>query len=131
MVIESREKYMEHVMEHKTYDYTVNGECCQCGECCGNILPLTEKEKKEIRRYIKANGIKERREMIPLAEPVYDMTCPFLQPRKKDHKCSIYEVRPEICRAYRCDKSPIEIINTELLNGERHVVNMREEFYGR
>ena len=52
-------------MENGTYDMTVNGECSQCGSCCTNFLPMTRKEIREIRRYIKKHGVKEYRINFP------------------------------------------------------------------
>ena len=31
-------------MNNGTYDLTCNGECTQCGNCCSNLLPMTEDE---------------------------------------------------------------------------------------
>ena len=85
-----------------TYDLTDNGKCTQCGQCCSNILPMTEDEISVIRRYIKKHHIKERKHILPLAEPTIDMTCPFLDDSKSCEKCTIYEVRPRICRDFIC-----------------------------
>jgi hypothetical protein len=30
-------------------DNTVNGKCSRCGECCSNLLPLSEKEISDIK----------------------------------------------------------------------------------
>ena len=38
-------------MEHGVYDFTKEGECSQCGQCCTNFLPMSEKELKTIKRY--------------------------------------------------------------------------------
>lgn len=32
-------KQMMDDMNNGTYDLTCNGECIQCGNCCGNLLP--------------------------------------------------------------------------------------------
>ena len=47
-------------MNNGTYDLTCNGECTQCGNCCSNLLPMTEDEIATIRKYIKKHHIKER-----------------------------------------------------------------------
>jgi len=62
--------------------------------CCSNILPLTTKEIKKIRRYIKKHRIK------PVSN-LGGLDCPFCDYSKQD-KCLIYEVRPEICRKFFC-----------------------------
>jgi hypothetical protein len=40
------------------YDFTDNGECVKCGNCCTNFLPMSDKEIKVIKRYIKKHKIK-------------------------------------------------------------------------
>ena len=40
-------------MNNGTYDLTCNGECTQCGNCCSNILPMTEDEITTIHKCIK------------------------------------------------------------------------------
>lgn len=94
---------MQREFRNGTYNLTDNGKCTGCGGCCSNLLPMTDEEVKIIRRYIKKHKIKERRHLAPVAEPVIDMTCPFLDESKKSEKCSIYEVRPHICRQFSCD----------------------------
>ena len=34
-------------------DLTCNGECTQCGQCCSNLLPMTDEEIATIHKYIK------------------------------------------------------------------------------
>ena len=70
-----------------TYDLTDNGKCTQCGQCCSNILPMTEDEIATIRKYIKKHRIKEHRHNYPTATPTMDMTCPFLNDDKSKEKC--------------------------------------------
>lgn len=69
--------------EHGVYNMKENGKCTGCGNCCSNILPMTDKEIEVIRRRIKKNHIKECKHGIPLANPILDMTCPFLNTDKK------------------------------------------------
>lgn len=88
-------------MEHGVYDFTKDGKCSSCGACCGNYLPLSSGEIKEIKRYIKKHHIKEQKHMIvPTREALWDMTCPFLDTSKEKDKCTIYSVRPKICRCF-------------------------------
>ena len=124
------EEYARSCVKDEIVDFTKNGKCSQCGQCSGNLLPLTEKEVKRIHRYIKENGIKECRTIIPLSIPALDMTCPFCDTAKPDKKCKIYPVRPEICKAFVCNKEPLEMMTKELWENERMTVDMREEFYG-
>lgn len=117
-------------MEHGVYNHTNNGECTGCGDCCSNLLTMTEKEIEAIKRYIKKHHIKECKHTIPLANPVLDMTCPFLNTGKKTEKCKIYSVRPNICRKFSCDPEQRPELDIEYAVRAR-VVNVRETFYGK
>ena len=48
-------------MEDNIYNFTKDGKCSGCGNCCSNLLPMSQKEVDAIRRYIKKHGIKECR----------------------------------------------------------------------
>lgn len=117
-------------MEHGVYDKTDNGKCTQCGACCSNLLPMTDKEITVIRNYIKKRHIKERNHSIPLAKPALDMTCPFLDTSKRAEKCTIYSVRPAICKCFICSEPNGALRHKELLNGIRKPVDVRATFYG-
>ena len=92
-------------VEHGVYDNTDHGICTGCGECCSNLLPMTESEITTIRRYIIKHGIRQRvRKMNFLSDPVMDMTCPFMDDSKAKDKCTIYPVRPQICKSFNCRK---------------------------
>ena len=118
-------------MECGVYGMADNGKCTGCGKCCSNILPMTEKEIVVIRRYIKKRDIKECRHGIPLANPILDMTCPFLNTDKKAEKCTIYSVRPAICRCFICSEPHGALKHKELWHGVRLPVNARATFYGK
>jgi uncharacterized protein len=60
-----------------------------CGACCG-FAPATETEYQAVRRYAESHGI------TPIEQGV---TCPFYQ----DGQCSVYPVRPMICRVFGYD----------------------------
>ena len=113
------------------HDFTENGKCSQCGACCSNILPMTDKEIETIRRYIKRHGTKEQKHFLPLANPAIDLTCPFLDSTKKTEKCTIYEVRPAICRYFKCDEPNGALKHKELFEGVRKVVDVRKTFFGK
>lgn len=111
------------------YDFTVDGKCSGCGSCCGNYLPISEKEVKQIKRYIAKNGIKEQVRRFPVARQMIDATCPFRSDSEK--KCLIYEVRPAICRDFQCDKPGKQIeADKSMYHGKFSIVDMRREFYG-
>ena len=115
-------------MEHGVYDFTQDGECSNCGQCCSRFLPISAKEVKPIKRYIKKNHIKEQKHFYPTAQPMDDWTCPFRS--EKERKCLIYEVRPAICRDFRCDKPAKQIkANKNMYHGRYQVVDMRREFF--
>ena len=106
-------------------NFTKNGECSNCGQCCGDILHLSKKEIKIIDNYLKKHEIKATSRCI---FSVYDNTCPFRD--NKNKKCKIYEVRPDICKVYKCDKTPEEAIkNRELTNFGKLPRSMRNLFF--
>lgn len=108
-------------------DFTDDGKCSGCGNCCSNLLPLTNSEVAVIRRYIKTHGIKAELRRPPMAGPVLDMMCPFRDENAK--KCKIYGVRPLICREFVCNKSP-RGADPALFRDEHRLVMMRETFFG-
>jgi Fe-S-cluster containining protein len=60
-----------------------------CGACCG-VAPVTETEFRRIERYVKDHGI------TPIRHDDDDEQCPLYQ----DGKCTVYPVRPLICRIF-------------------------------
>ena len=116
-------------MEHGVYDYTVNGECSGCGECCSDLLPISAKEIKIIRRYMKNHHITEEVNRFPYSSFLINAKCPFRSDR--DKKCLIYEVRPAICRDFRCDKPRKHLeANKKMYHGRYQTVSMRAVFFG-
>lgn len=106
-------------------NFTNNGKCSSCGACCSDILPISESEVQQIKAYIKKHDIKERRHLTSAK----DITCPFRDDAK--NICTIYEVRPEICRAFKCDHTIEDIKKSKLNFHEKNrVVFMRKEFFG-
>lgn len=106
-------------------NYTDNGKCSNCGQCCGDILHLSKSEIKLIDKYLKNHKIKATPKSV---FATYDNTCPFRDNEKKI--CKIYEVRPQICRVYKCDKTPQEAIkNREITNFGKLPRSMRQLFF--
>lgn len=107
-------------------DFTQEGKCSNCGECCSNCLPLSEAEIQQIHKYIKKHNIKEQRHNFMVGT---DMTCPF---RDNAHrKCLIYEIRPAICREFMCNHTHDDIMKAKLdIHKINRVVFMRTEFFG-
>ncbi|MBQ6908995.1 MAG: YkgJ family cysteine cluster protein [Synergistaceae bacterium] len=85
-------------------DYTNKGQCSNCGECCGTFLPVTKEDIAVIKEYIKTNNITPCYHGAKDADYIIDEICPFLNSAKK---CSIYEVRPLICRFFKCNRKRI------------------------
>lgn len=110
-------------------DFTKDGKCSGCGNCCANFLPVSDVEIKRIRAYMKKHGITEQICRFPTAEPVIDMQCPFRD--EIGRRCTIYPVRPAICRDFRCDKPDDAKINKALYHGKYSVTDMRAVFFGR
>lgn len=109
----------------KITNFTCNGQCSNCGQCCGDILHLSKKEIKVIDEYLKKNKIEPTPRCIMFE---YDNTCPFRD--NKNKKCKIYEVRPEICRVYKCDKPAKEAYEKrEITNKDKLPRSMRNLFY--
>lgn len=114
-----------HDMKSGVYNFTDNGKCVSCGNCCTAILPVTKGEIKAIKRYIRRKHIK----IVKNSNVDLDLTCPFRNNTEK--KCNIYEVRPTICRDFKCDKPQKMIDETkEKYNYDNrfHTVNMRSIF---
>lgn len=96
-------------MEEGVNDRTEDGKCSNCGACCSALLPLSRKEIKRIKEYVWKHQIKPHRHGSVFADPAdLDMCCPFLDERK-EHKCDIYEARPDICRHFICNVPPSKV----------------------
>lgn len=92
-----------------------DGSCSGCGECCTEFIPMTQEEVDTIRSYVKKNNIQEIRY---LDDNNIGILCPF---RDQENKCcTIYEVRPNICRLFKCDQD----INTIEYNKYRAHVEL-------
>lgn len=75
----------------------IDGRCSNCGECCSDLLPLTDGEVSKLKRYAQAHNLKEHRQ-APFFDPkATDLTCPFRNEQTK--RCDVYPVRPLICRS--------------------------------
>lgn len=92
-------------------NYCNKGMCSNCGNCCTELLPLTMTEVKLIKAYIKEKKIKPYSPTVGKSKGEYfvNLQCPFRDFTKKN--CMIYEVRPKICRLFKCnqDESTIKV----------------------
>jgi Fe-S-cluster containining protein len=103
-------------------NYTILGNCSNCGQCCSDILHLNSKEIKKIDRYLKKHKVEQHNKGQNV------IICPFRN--EEIHRCEIYEVRPEICRIFKCDKTPLEAYkNREFTNFNKKPRSMAELFF--
>lgn len=111
-------------------NFTCNGKCSQCGECCNDLLPVSQKEILVIKDYIRKHNIKECTHTLNvLSYNEIDLICPFRDNVNK--KCTIYPVRPFICRSFICSKAKPDIYEArELCSKKNHIISMRGEFFG-
>ena len=117
-------------MKSGVYDFTEDGKCSNCGQCCSDILPISEEDIKRIKAFMKKHGVKEQKHFVPISVPIaFDLTCPFRDNANK--RCVIYPVRPEICRDFKCDHPKKQI---ELDKAKYHSLylphSMRLTFFG-
>lgn len=112
-------------MKKGIYNFTDKGKCSSCGNCCSNLLPLSKCEIKAIKKYKKKHHIQQ---CIHSETAMLDFICPFRDNEKKI--CTIYKVRPLICRDFKCDKPAKDIEATEtFLYGRYDTVDMKELFF--
>jgi len=111
-------------------DFFVDNKCSECGQCCSNALPLSNHEINTIKAYIKRHGIKAQSQPVNvMAKRLVDFTCPFLDDSKPSHKCTIYEVRPQICRLFTCRKYSMQDIAKKLSDVQRRKCDVRQTFF--
>lgn len=106
----------------------INEKCSNCGECCSDFLPISSKELKIIKDYVKLHDIKECKNQAFLLDKSIDLTCPFRDNINK--KCNIYKIRPQICRHFKCNVSEEDSIKyRNKLIAKYGVINLRKEIY--
>jgi Fe-S-cluster containining protein len=106
---------LQELLNASKTDLTVNGKCTGCGECCSNILPLSHEELDRIKAYVKKHDIKPISHIAPLADNILDMVCPFCD-LTKEKKCTIYNIRPEVCKVFICSKTGKDALKDILSN---------------
>lgn len=111
-------------------DYFKDDKCSECGQCCSRFLALSNYEINTIKAYIKRKNIKQQTHAVNvLAQRALDMTCPFLDDDKPNHKCTIYEVRPLICRSFSCRRYLNHEIDPELYKVPRTKIDVTKTFF--
>ena len=91
-------------MDKGVYNFTDKGKCIRCGSCCTSLLPLRKDELKALVRYAKRHHIHSDKK----TDVAFDFSCPFYDVTKK--ACLCYEIRPTICKVFKCDKPQNKII---------------------
>lgn len=115
-------------------DNYIDGKCSRCGECCTPFIPITNKEYKTIKKYIKENNIQCENQVD--GNDVYIKCCFY---NRKEKKCNIYKVRPEVCKRFRCCNTTQQINDRRKYFDNRADINkfggkiqgMDELFYGK
>lgn len=129
MIVGTLQQAMED-MKRGVTDFTRNGQCISCGLCCANLLPVSPKEIKEIKRYVKKHRVREQVHSFPTAARTLDLCCPFRS--EDERKCMIYAVRPKICRLFKCDLASRGIwLPRNAFSGTEVACDMRATFFGR
>jgi Fe-S-cluster containining protein len=82
----------------KITDFTKDGKCIRCGQCCTEILPLSDEELLAIKKYVKKNKIHNQH--LRILNVQRDITCPLMSPKRE---CLIYDIRPAICQSFMCN----------------------------
>lgn len=100
-------------------DFTVNGKCSGCGECCTAFLSLSSIEIQRIKAYIVEHDIKQIRHILNGNQHV---TCPFRD--NENRKCNVYPVRPMICQKFLCNQDGKTIMQNQMLINKSAVYNV-------
>lgn len=116
--------------ELQVVDCSKEGRCSDCGQCCGNLLPVNFQEIERIRKYIKKHRIQACQHFAPLSGYRGSMLCPFRDNLAK--RCTIYPVRPGICKTFFCGKPKAEIVADRAAAYQRCSleIDMRATFFG-
>lgn len=107
----------------KLTNFTICGNCSNCGECCSDLLHLDNEEISKIDNYLKEHKVTQFNK-----EP-NNLNCPFRDSFL--HRCEIYPARPYICRVFKCD-IPVEqaTINRDEINKGKKPRSMALLFFG-
>lgn len=111
-------------MDTKCIDHTKCGKCSCCGECCGPFIPITYHEIKKIKKAIQEHGITYNPEDY-VSDRGIEMQCPFLNTQTR--RCKLHEInsnlKPEVCKRFRCNLSEDVIHKNKLYFDSRADVN--------
>ena len=96
---------IEDILMSPNVDYTVGGKCSECGACCADVIPISSREAKTIKAYIKRHRVEPVRH-VPAGSDILDGVCPFCDTGKLRKKCRIYSVRPQAMDLLAPGRSP-------------------------
>ena len=88
-------------VRNQIVDNTCNGNCSRCGDCCGLFVPFNDDDVTNIKQYVKKYNIKPF-DRIDRATGAFKAHCCFYDEVNK--VCTIYEVRPYVCRDFICSR---------------------------
>lgn len=121
-MISNKKTFLREYQEPTLTDFTNNGICSRCGECCSEFLPLDSKEIETIDKYIRTHKVKRHNKRRN------DFRCPFRNDEKKIYE--IYKVRPQICKVFKCDVEPKETFKRrDEISLNKKSRSMSEVFY--
>ena len=80
-----------------------NTDCLKCANCCRTTGPLfTNRDVDRLSKHLKIPAVKFIKAYLRTDEDgdlvLQSVPCPFLQ--VEDNRCSVYQFRPQACRAY-------------------------------
>ena len=101
----------------KIKDNSICGKCSQCGECCSNFLPISQKECYRISNYVLEKNIRPQKHILVMQNR---LACPYYDGKK----CLIYDVRPFICKEFFCYKEPSNVIPENFKNEKYTTIDM-------
>lgn len=103
-----------------------NRSCSNCNSCCSVATPLLEDEFVKIKKYLQntKQGKVAMKEAISRIKKnnergIVSMICPF---SNKSRKCSIYSIRPQVCREFHCDKELHKNFDKDKFHSVEHKV---------
>ena len=103
-----------------------NFSCKKCGDCCSNLLPLSQCEIQNIKAFTLEHNIQPVQHEKDFDG--YDASCPFLN---EDNRCNIYNIRPLICKVFTCKhKAPKKKQALKLIRENRELCDVRATFFG-
>ena len=129
MIEASFNEFKKMQLEDYITDFSNDGKCSCCGNCCSNVLPLSNKEIKTIKKYIKKKKIKPvEHDLLVKTKLSFDMICPFRD--EKNKICTIYEIRPLICKMFICNKGENSKKSRKILAKKNYkTIFVRETFF--